>query len=338
MNSMQSLSNVKLGVVPTHLKFVGGLVPDEQGKFPRGTQSKFLVVENLHSIRQASAMPFELVQIPFFSHAAPEEVDQLVAGLREMGLKVYFILMVGGADPMNPEDSDRVVEILAKGLKAADRLGIDSVASTSIEEWMKPGATPKEGEEFEAAIAQNVKVHLRALQEAEVSHIKSWHIEFLRWGEFQTFTNLARCWRFVSAANQMLGDNFFKVLVDAAHCGDSGLSFAENEDLIQRIAKAGELGMFHASAKTTRGCLLSDDGWVPTLLTACAQTGSLQQVFVEIFHHEDPALEGLRQLDARHGIDTRLGRTYDQLVIDGLENVGKKLNHLVLRGILPGKK
>lgn len=335
---MQTLSHVKLGLVPTHLKFVGGLVPDEQGRFPRGTGDQFLIIENLLGLQQASAMPFELVQIPFFSHAAPAEVDELVSGLREMGLEVYFILMVGGADPMNPEDSNQVVEILAHGLRTADRLGIDAVASTSIEEWMKPGATPKEGEEFEAAIAQNVKVHLRALQEAEVARIKSWHIEFLRWGEFQTFTNLARCWRFVSAANQMLGDTFFKVLVDAAHCGDSGLSFAENEDLIQRIGKAGELGMFHASAKTTRGCLSSDDGWIPTLMTACASTGSLQQVFVEIFHHEDPALEGLRQFDSRHGIDTRLGRSYDQLVIDGLEDVGKRLNNLAQRGMLPGKK
>ena len=26
---------IQLGVVPTHLRFVGGLVPDAEGKFPR---------------------------------------------------------------------------------------------------------------------------------------------------------------------------------------------------------------------------------------------------------------------------------------------------------------
>jgi len=337
MTSMQTLSNVKLGLVPTHLKFIGGLVPDEQGKFPRNPQGQILMVDNLQRIRQACSMPFDSVQIPYFAGTPAAEVDELVAGLRQLGLEVYFILMVGGADPMNPDDTDRVVEILVEGLRTADRLKINTVASTSIEEWMQPGAVSKEGEELEAAIKQNVKVHLKALHQSEAQGINSWHIEFLRWGEFQTFTNIARCWRFVSATNQVLGDNFFKVLVDAAHCGDSGLNFSENEDLIQRIAKAGELGMFHASAKTTRGCLSSDDGWVPALLTACASTGCLQSVFVEVFHHEDPALEGLRQLDPRHGIDTRLGRTYDQLVVDGLDDVGRRLNNLAQRGILPGK-
>ena len=34
--SISLKTNVELGVVPTHIKFVGGLVPDGEGRLPRG--------------------------------------------------------------------------------------------------------------------------------------------------------------------------------------------------------------------------------------------------------------------------------------------------------------
>jgi len=201
---------------------------------------------------------------------------------------------------------------------------------------MQPGATPKTGEAFAAAVAQNVRTHLRAHRDAgiEGSGIEHWHIEFLRQGEFQTFNDIRKCWEIVKAANAELGSKFFKIMVDAAHCGDSGLSIPENEALIAEVAAADEFGTFHASAKTTRGCLSTDDGWIGALLTAAAKTGKLKYVFVELFHHEDPALEGLRQLDPGHGLDTRDGRTYRETVIDGVVDVARRLNNLLLRGIL----
>jgi hypothetical protein len=191
--------------------------------------------------------------------------------------------------------------------------------------------------DFDAAVAQNVKVHIRAAKESGLldSSIDSWHIEFLRPGEFKTFTNLGKAWSFVRAANQQLGRNFFKLLVDAAHCGDSGLSIPENEKLIADIAAAGDLGIFHASAKTTRGCLSTDDGWIGATLAAAAKTGSLETVFVELFHHEDVALGALREIEPGHGIDTLNGRTYTETVIDGLVDVTRRLNNLQARGFLP---
>ena len=69
-------------------------------------------------------------------------------------------------------------------------------------------------------------------------------------------------------------------------------------------------------------------------LAAAAKTGKLEYVFVELFHHEDPALEGLRKLDPGHGIDTRDGRTYGEAVIDGVVSVARRLNNLVARGML----
>ena len=333
---IESKTKIQLGVVPTHLKFVGGLVPDENGKIPRDTEGNLLVVANLKILKELSDVKINCVQVPYFPGLDESDVAEMVEGFRGMEIDVHFILMVGGADPMNPGDEDAVVEMLVGGLSAAKKHGIQHVSSTSVEEWMKEGASRKEGADFDAAVAQNVKVHTRAAREAEIdgSSVVAWHIEFLRGGEFQTFTDVGRAWQFVQAANKEYGKSFFKIMVDAAHCGDSSLSIPENIAFIEKIAAAGELGIFHASAKTTRGCLSTDDGWIGALLTACAKTGKLETVFVELFHHEDDALQALRDLDSGHGIDTTDGRTYDQAVADGLADVGRRLNNLAVRGVL----
>jgi hypothetical protein len=39
-------------------------------------------------------------------------------------------------------------------------------------------------------------------------------------------------------------------------------------------------------------------------------------------------------MDSRHGVDTRDGRTYEQLVEAALADVAHRLNNLVARGIL----
>jgi hypothetical protein len=329
--------NLELGVVPTHLRFVGGLVPDENGKFPRNEAGVLQTVAGLQTLCELSPVKLTGVQIPMFPGADAADVAEMVAGLKALGLERYFIFMVGGVNPMDPADEDAVVAQLLPSLKAAVTHGVRQVASTSIEDWMRPNDARREGAAFEAAVAQAVKVHLRVCQEAnlEGSCVEHWHMEFLRPGEFQTFTSLERGWAFVHAANQALGRPFFKQLVDAAHCADSGVSLAENAALIARIAAAGELGIFHASAKTTRGCLSSDDGWIGALLAAAANTGALRQVFVEVFDHEDPALEALRNMDPGHGIDTRDGRTYPEVVADGLGDIARRLNNLAARGILP---
>jgi hypothetical protein len=328
-------TKVQLGIVTTHFKFVGGIVPDENGKFPRDADGVLRVLAEMKMLCDISPVKMSIVQIPFFASADPAEVDEMVAGLRALDLEVHFIIMIGGANPMNPADEDAVVAQLVPSLKASIAHGIRHVSSTSIEEWMG-GDEIRSGSEFDEAITQNVKIHLRVYQEAgiEGSCVENWHIEFLRPGEFQTFTNIDRGWAFVSAANKALGKKFFKLLVDAAHCGDSGLSIAENKALITQIGAAGELGIFHASAKTTRGCLSTDDGWIGALLTAAARTGELQHVFVEVFDHTDPALELLRKLDPGHGIDTRDGRSYTEVTADGLGDIARRLNNLVARGIL----
>lgn len=334
-NKISLNSNVSLGVVPTHLKFVGGLVPDENGRMPRDEDNKLVVVARMEGIKNRCPMPVDCVQVPYFPGLDDGDVKEMVLGLRDIGLDVHFILMVGGGDPMNPDDEDGVVEVLVNGLNAAKRNNIRHVSSTSVELWMQD-VEPKTGAEFVSAVDQNVKVHTRAVNEAGLddSSVVAWHIEFLRKGEFQTFTDLRKIWAFVQAANVAMGRPFFKALIDAAHCGDSDLSIAENQELIDRIAAEDAFGIFHASAKTTRGCLSTDDGWIAALLSACAKTGKLETVLVEVFHHADEALGELRNLEPGHGVDTTDGRTYDEVVIDGIVDMGRRLNNLVARGLL----
>ena len=329
-------ANVELGVVPTHIKFVGGLVPDDNGRLPRAEDGNLIVFNEMARLIELSPVKIASAQITVFPGVDEGDTEDMITGLRSLGLAVHLMLMVGGADPMNPDDEDKVVEMLKAGLEVAKKYGIEQVASTSIEEWMQEGAIPKTEEDFAAAVAQDAKVHIRAVQESGAleAGIKHWHIEFLRGGEFQTFTDVAKCWEVIKAANEGLGQKFFRVMVDAAHCGDSDLSIPENEALITKIAESGEFSMFHASAKTTRGCLSTDDGWIGALLGAAARSGKLEFVFVELFHHEDPALEALRQLDSGHGLDTTDGRSYSQAVVDGLVDVARRLNNLVTRGHL----
>ena len=337
MADIELKTNVRLGVVPTHVKFVGGLVPDDDGKLPRGDDGRLLVVANLEKLSRESRVKISMGQVPIFPGLDVGDAAEMVNGIKGLGMDVHFILMIGGADPMKPEDEDAVADMLIAGLSAAKEHGIEHVSSTSIEEWIQAGAVAKTGADFDAAVAQTVKVHTRAVREAGVngSSIKNWHFEFLRSGEFQTFTDVRKAWTVAQAANAELGaGKFFKVLVDAAHCGDSSLSIPENIETIGQIAQADELGIFHASAKTTRGCLSTDDGWIGALLTAAARSGKLQHVFVEVFHHEDPALQALRDLDPGHGLDTTDGRTYDEVVLDGLVDVARRLNNLILRGML----
>ena len=329
-------ANIDLGIVPTHTKFVGGLVPDEEGRIPRDEAGQLKVVANQAKLCAASRVKLTCVQVPYFPGLNEDDVKEMTDGLRALGLDVHFIMMVGGADPMNPADEDAVVGQLVAGLTAAIANGVKHVSSTSIEEWMQAGATPKTGDDLDAAIAQNVKVHNRACEEAGVagSCIENWHIEFLRGGEFQTFTSARKGWEAVKAINASRGDTFFKLLVDAAHCGNSELSIPENIETITALAASDELGIFHASAPTTRGCLSTDDGWIGALLRAAAETGKLKFVFVELFHHADDALQALRDLEPGHGVDTTDGRDYDTAVLDGITDVARRINNLVARGLL----
>ena len=72
------------------------------------------------------------------------------------------------------------------------------------------------------------------------------------------------------------------------------------------------------------------DGLVPYLLPMLPQV-KLKHVFVELFHHQDPALAPLRKAVKGHGVDTTDGRTYNKCVTDGVIEVAHRLNNLAAR-------
>jgi hypothetical protein len=325
-------TKIALGVVPTHLGFIDALVPDANGHFQREADGRIKIVAEMDRICALSLVRPTCVQISLFPGTSEGDIAEMMQGLKALKLDVHLIMMVGGANPMDPADEDAVIGQLIGSLRAAIQYGAASVASTSIEEWMNGPVDM----DLDTAIAQNVKLHVRAAKESGLldSSITSWHIEFLRPGEFKTFTNISRAWAFIKAINKELGRDYFKLLIDSAHMGDSGLSIEENQRLIGELAAADHMGIFHASAKTTRGCLSTDDGWIGATLLAAAKTGKLETVFVESFRHDDPALQPLRDLEPGHGVDTTDGRTYTQVIVDGLVDVAHRLNNLKARGIL----
>ena len=336
IEKLQLKTNVKLGTLATHLKFVGGIVPNENGRLPRTDTGEIVIVDGISRLKKLSPIELNATQFSYFPGLNEDDVSEVISRLKAIGLEIQFILMVGGADPMNPEDEDAVADMLLAGVETAKKHNISICSSTSIEEWMQEGATPKEGSDYQAAIEQNVKLHSRVFSEGGIadSCIKEWHIEFLRSIEFQTFTNLQKAWDIVEAMDEGVGQKFFKVLIDTAHCGDSDLSMEENIEIIHAIGKTDQLGIFHASSPTTRGCLSTDDGWISALLRACAETGKLEYVLVEAFHHEDEALAPLRERVEGHGIDTTDGRTYDELMLDGVVDIARRINNLSARNIL----
>ena len=332
---MQNNSGLQLGILGTHLGFLEALVPDENGHLPRNADGEFVVAAGARDLIELSPVPIDLIQVSAFGGTRPEDTDELLTKLRSLGLEPQLVMMVGGVNPMDPADEDEAVAQLLVHLEAAKRNQVVEVNSTSVETWME-GSPPTNEEEFQARVAQNIKLHHRAYEEAELadSCIKFWNIEFLRPGEFQNFTSLAKLRPILTGLNQRVGHPYFRALVDAAHCGDSGLNIPENEAIIAALGEADEIGPFHCSVPTTRGCLSSDDGWVGALLAANARTGKLKSAFVELFRHDDPALAPLRQLVPGHGVNTTLGRTYTEVMVDGLIDTTRRLNNLKTRGII----
>lgn len=330
---------VRIGVCPAHFGFARTLAPDDSGCLPRDSDGTLKALSRLKELDEQSPIPLSVVPMFVFSGTREDDVREALSGVRELGIIPEIILMVGGMDPMNRDHEDRFVRVAVETLGIAKSLGIDTISSTSFEEWMNEGPG-KSGTDYDAAVEQVVKVHRRIYEEAELadSSIKAWHLEFLRPVEFNTFTNVRNAWDVVRRLNESISRNFFRVLVDASHCGDSGISVEENQTAIREIAAAGALGAFHASAKTTRGCLTTDQGWIDALLTTCAETGELETVIVEAFDHTDEGLGGLRAAVPGNGVDTTHGRTYDQLIIDGLVMVDDRLSKLREDGILKPRK
>ena len=120
--SIDNKTKVAVGVVPTHLKFVGSLVPDENGKLPRTRSGILKVVSGMRAIFKSSPVKLKCVQVPLFPGADSKDLQDLFKGMKALKLEVHLIMMVGGANPINPKDEDAVVEMLCSGLAVAKKI------------------------------------------------------------------------------------------------------------------------------------------------------------------------------------------------------------------------
>ena len=156
-------SQVRLGVTATHLRFVGGLVPDDDGHLPRESDGKPVIQAGLERLVDNSPAPPTVAQLSIFSGAKGVPTDDLMevfAALRAKGITSEMVLMIGGVNALDPADEDAFVEQGLEYLETAKNLGAETVISTSFEDWMN-SIPRKEGADYEAAVEQVNKAHLR---------------------------------------------------------------------------------------------------------------------------------------------------------------------------------
>ena len=127
---------IALGLVPTHLGFIDALAPDSNGSFPREKNGHIAIVAEMDRICALAPVRPTCVQISLFPGTSADDIAEMMADLKALNLEVHLIMMVGGANPMNPAEEDTVVAQLVPSLKAPIEHGAVSVTSTSIEEWM----------------------------------------------------------------------------------------------------------------------------------------------------------------------------------------------------------
>ena len=69
--TLRNRSKVEIGVVPTHLMFVGTLAPDESGKLPRTRSGDLKVVSGMRLLCRTSPVKLNNVQITLFPGTDP---------------------------------------------------------------------------------------------------------------------------------------------------------------------------------------------------------------------------------------------------------------------------
>ena len=184
---IKNKSKVEIGVVPTHLMFVGALAPDESGKLPRTNSGDLKIVSGMRLLCRTSPVKLNNVQVTLFPGTDSKDLDDMFKGLRALKLQVHLIMMVGGANPLNPKDEDAVVRCSTPVSRWPRNIKVKHVSSTSFEEWLS--GKKLKGKAFDNAVKQVINLHARCYKESalEKSSVVAWHLEFLRGVEFQNF-------------------------------------------------------------------------------------------------------------------------------------------------------
>ena len=88
-------SKVKIGVVPTHLMFVGALAPDESGKLPCTRSGDLKIVSGMLLLVAPSPVKLNTVQVTLFPGTNAKDLQDMFKGLKSLKLEVHLIMMVG---------------------------------------------------------------------------------------------------------------------------------------------------------------------------------------------------------------------------------------------------
>lgn len=337
---MENTSSIDLGVVPTHLGF-STFIPNDHGELPR-TDGELNVVKGMREIMQMTITPVTLVQMPYFPGTKREDIDEAIIELKKMGLKPHLILMTNPEnDPTNPDHENAVFETLSSAIEVVKAHDIQTIALTAIEVWMS--GIEKNGADLEAAREQVVKLYARLYREKiKGTGIKYCDIEPLRKGEMSTF-GIKSTVDLVRMINDRLNEEnpefekaFYRVLIDSAHVGDSGLAKEEIRDIITDLASTGELGDGHYSAPTSRGSEGDDlDGWMRDTTVANVKAG-VHRLFAEVFRHDDRIIAPhMSKLNPPFGRDTTAGLDYTKVTAQNFNNLAMLVLNMASKGMVP---
>ena len=81
---IKNKSKVKIGVVPTHLMFVGALAPDESGKLPRTRSGDLKIVSGMRLLCRTSPVKLNTVQVTLFPGTDAKDLQEMFKGLKAL--------------------------------------------------------------------------------------------------------------------------------------------------------------------------------------------------------------------------------------------------------------
>ena len=110
ISPIENISGIDLGILGTHLGFIDALVPDEHGNLPRNADGDLVVFAGSREICELSPVKVDAIQISSFGGTKSDDIDELINNLKSLGLEAQLVMMVGGVNPMNPDDEDGAVD------------------------------------------------------------------------------------------------------------------------------------------------------------------------------------------------------------------------------------
>lgn len=288
----------------------------------------------LLEVQKESKGKCEVLCVPVFpgdlTEAAMPKTKRIIDGLKKHVKHVQLIIMLD-KDPQDPNNKAHTVATLRNGFNRATELGVEHVASTSFEAWMKGTEDKKpglRGKELDETVKLLIEVHAEAvrLAKADGSKVKYLDMEYLRTIEFVTFTNAELAWRVIDGINARLGYVFVRLIDDSAHAGDSGLSVDRINEVRHKAGKAGAYGTFHLSEPTTRGRIGSGGTYAVDSLKHAGKHGSLSIVLAECFPFDHDDTDLMRKKIPGYGKKTFEDKT--EVIVHGLITAEKTLKSL----------